>query len=114
MLRRGSWLRPIRRNCRRMLATFSAVVIAGCWPVCTANCSAGSPNASKPIVYSTLCPVMRLNRLNTSVPMKPSGWPTCSPVPLGYGNMSNTNSFGWSTTAGSPSGPLGLAVWNVP
>ena len=31
------------------VATFSAVVIAGCWPVCTAYCSAGRPKASKPI-----------------------------------------------------------------
>ena len=37
---------------------------------------------------------MRLKRAYTSVAMKPSGWPTCSPTPLGYGNMSSTKRLG--------------------
>ena len=35
---------------------------AGAVPVCTAYCSAGRPNASKPIACSTLCPVIRWKR----------------------------------------------------
>ena len=50
------------------------------------------------------------------MPMKPSGWPTCRPEPLGYGNMSSTNSFGRAGDArsGSASGPAGFGVSNVP
>jgi hypothetical protein len=59
MERRRSWLRPRRLICCRYVATFWAVVIAGWVPVCTANCSAGSPKASNPIVYSTLRPAIR-------------------------------------------------------
>ena len=45
-----------RRSCRRMVTMFASVVTRGCWPVCTAYCSAGRPNASKPIACSTLWP----------------------------------------------------------
>jgi hypothetical protein len=61
--RRRSWLRPSRRICSRYVLTFWAVVTAGWVPVCTANCSAGRPNASKPIEYRTLRPAMRWYRL---------------------------------------------------
>src|SRR5690606_14353060 len=73
------------------------------------------PKASKPIVCSTLWWVMRLNRAYTSVPMNPSGWPTCRPEPEGYGNMSSTNSFSprAAASSGSPSSPVGLGVSKV-
>ena len=64
------------------------VVTAGCTPVWIAYCSAGSPNASHPIGCSTLNPFIRLCRETMSVAVYPSGWPTCSPAPDGYGNMS--------------------------
>ena len=48
--RRLSCDRPSRPSCERMFAMLSRVVIAGCWPVWTAYCSAGRPNASNPIV----------------------------------------------------------------
>ena len=38
----------------RYRSMFASVVIRGCVPVCTAYCSAGRPNASKPIGCSTL------------------------------------------------------------
>ena len=38
---------------------FAYVVVRGCVPVCTAYCSAGSPNESKPIVCRTLSPRIR-------------------------------------------------------
>ena len=94
---------------------FSSVVLRGCCPVWTAYCSAGRPNASKPIVCSTLRPIIRWYRAKTSVLMKPSGCPTCRPEPDGYGNMSWTNSLslgtGWPSTA---SGPTGFGAWKVP
>ena len=52
-----------------MLAMLASVLMRGCWPVWRACSSAGSPNASKPIVYSTLKPHMRLKRTYTSVAM---------------------------------------------
>ena len=47
----------------------ASVVERGCRPVSTAYCSAGSPNASKPMVCSTLKPDIRRYRAYTSVPM---------------------------------------------
>src|SRR6266480_3657964 len=46
---------------------FSRVVIAGCWPLLIAYCSAGKPNASQPIGCNTLKPRMRLYRATMSV-----------------------------------------------
>src|SRR6187549_2373566 len=47
--------------------------------------------------------------------MKPSGWPTWSPTPDGYGNMSSTKSLSprCAVVAGSASGPAGFGVSNV-
>ena len=72
----------------------ASVVALGCVPVLMACCSAGSPNESHPIGCSTSCPVIRQYRAITSVAVYPSGCPTCSPVPDGYGNMSSTYFFG--------------------
>ena len=44
--RRGSCPRPSRLSWRDMFAMFASVVARGCWPVSTANCSAGRPKAS--------------------------------------------------------------------
>jgi hypothetical protein len=41
------------------LATLDSVVVLGCCPCCTAYCSAGSPNASKPRVCITCDPAIR-------------------------------------------------------
>jgi hypothetical protein len=48
--------------------------------------------------------------------MKPSGWPTWRPAPLGYGNMSSTYSFGRPATSSKPSdsSPVGFGVAKVP
>ena len=59
----------MRRSWRRMFAMFWSVVTAGCWPVCTAYCSAGRPKASYPMVYRTLSPFMRRKRASVSVAM---------------------------------------------
>ena len=67
---------PERASCRLIVAMLASVLMRGCCPVWRACSSAGRPNASYPIVWSTLKPVMRLNRAYTSVLMYPSGWPT--------------------------------------
>ena len=41
MLRRRSWLRPSRRNCRRMLATLASVVMRGCVSAEPSACGCG-------------------------------------------------------------------------
>src|ERR687888_1353918 len=52
--------------------------------------------------------------------MYPSGWPTCSPDPEGYGNMSIAYSLGrlrisaCGLSGGGASGPTGFGAWNVP
>ena len=52
-----------------MLSMLASVLARGCWPVWRACSSAGRPKASKPIVYITLKPHIRLNRTYTSVAM---------------------------------------------
>ncbi|CAM5732185.1 hypothetical protein SBADM41S_05409 [Streptomyces badius] len=42
-----------------MFSMLASVETRGWVPVCTAYCSAGRPNASKPRVCSTLWPVIR-------------------------------------------------------
>ena len=51
---------PARFIWRRKFAMFSRVVIAGWTPVRRAYSSAGSPNASQPVQWSTFHPRMRL------------------------------------------------------
>jgi len=51
--RSQSYEKPSDLSCRLKLAMFSPVVTAGCVPVLIACCSAGSPNESHPIGWST-------------------------------------------------------------
>ena len=57
-----------------------------------------------------------MNRVYESVAMYPSGCPTCSPDPDGYGNMFSTYIFGAPARGcpGSPNAPLGFGASNVP
>src|ERR1700752_540258 len=61
----------------------ASVRVRGWVPVCTAYCSAGRPNASKPNACSTLRPIIRKYRGKTSVAMYPHGRPPGRSRPLG-------------------------------
>ena len=56
----SDWIVRSRRGEGVVSELFSRVVIAGCTPVLTAYCSAGSPNASQPVQCSTLNPRIHL------------------------------------------------------
>ena len=62
-----SYENPRRWSCRRKVATLRSVVVRGWMPSRIAACSAGSPNASQPIGWSTLKPRIRLVRATMSV-----------------------------------------------
>ena len=106
--------RPRRRSWRRIVGD---VLLGGdrrVLPVCDRVLLGGQAERVEAHRVQHVVPVMRLKRAYTSVPMKPSGWPTCRPSPLGYGNMSSTNSFGRPATfSGSASGPAGFGASNV-
>ena len=91
--RSQSYEKPSERSCRLKLAMFCLVVASGCVPVLMACCSAGRPKASQPIGCSTSKSHIRQYRAMMSDAVYPSGWPTCSPAPDGYGNMSSTYFF---------------------
>mmetsp|Transcript_27935 Transcript_27935/g.65201 ORF Transcript_27935/g.65201 Transcript_27935/m.65201 type:complete len:273 (-) Transcript_27935:352-1170(-) len=81
--RSQSYEKPSDLSCRLKLAIFCLVVTAGCVPVATACCSAGSPNESHPIGWSTSKSRIRQYLAMMSDAVYPSGCPTCKPAPDG-------------------------------
>ena len=73
-----------------MLATLASVVTRGCWPVCTAYCSAGEPEG---VVAHRVQHVVAVHAHEAGVDVGADVAERVAdvqPAPLGYGNMSST------------------------
>ena len=111
VVRRRRWWRrpaagrapsPSARSWRRIVAMFASVVTRGAGRSGPRTARRAARMRRSPWRAGHCRPFMRMKRAYTSVPMYPSGWPTCRPAPLGYGNMSSTKSFWPSPTRVEP------------